>query len=77
MNFGEIIKRERKKRGWQQEELAQKIGSNQATISRIENYIEPDFTTACLILDQLGLDIIDTWKQVKNEKEKSPVEVKK
>lgn len=36
MNFGQIIKELRLRRGWSQEELAFRVGATAATISRIE-----------------------------------------
>ena len=66
MKFGEIIREARKNKGWQQEELAQKVGTNQAYISRIEIYVEPDFSTACRVLEALDLNIQETWLKIKH-----------
>jgi ribosome-binding protein aMBF1 (putative translation factor) len=68
MTLGEIIREARKQKGWQQEDLAQKIDSNQGYISRIEIHVEPDFSTACKVLDALGLDIQETWEKIKPKK---------
>jgi transcriptional regulator with XRE-family HTH domain len=65
MKLGEVIRQVRKEKGWQQEELAQKTGLNQAYISRIEIHIEPDFSTACKILNALDLNIEETWEKIK------------
>lgn len=73
MKFGVLIRETRKEMGFQQEELAQKVGTSQGYISRIENYIEPDFTTACLILEALELDIKEAWEKVKSNKEEATV----
>ena len=36
-NFGDLVKKEREKRGWTQTDLGAKIGINSSAISRIEN----------------------------------------
>jgi transcriptional regulator with XRE-family HTH domain len=74
MKLGEIIREARKSKGWQQEDLAQKIGSNQGYISRIEIYVEPDFSTACRVLEALDLDIRETWIKIKASGKKQETE---
>lgn len=73
MKLGTLIRDTRKMMGFQQEDLAQKVGTNQGYISRIENYIEPDFTTACLILEALDLDIKEAWEKMRPKKEETNI----
>jgi ribosome-binding protein aMBF1 (putative translation factor) len=68
MKLGEIIREARKGKGLQQEDLAQKVGSNQAYISCIEIYVEPDFSTACRVLEALDLNIKETWEKMRSQK---------
>ncbi|MCL2088368.1 MAG: helix-turn-helix domain-containing protein [Oscillospiraceae bacterium] len=55
--LGELIKM-RKEKGMSQSELAEKAGSKQQVISRIENKeSSPTLKTMCRMLDVLGYDI--------------------
>ena len=57
MLIGEIIKEARIKKGWTQDELAEKVGiKSRSSLSLIEKYSRmPTFDVACQIFHALGL----------------------
>ncbi len=58
MSFGEVVKARRLELELTQRELADVAGTEQAMVSRIENYgIEPNFTLGYSILVALDLDV--------------------
>jgi len=56
--FARNVKLLRERKGWTQEQLAEKSGMHRVSIARIEtNVTHPSFAEACLIADVLGVSV--------------------
>ncbi len=61
---GEIVAVCRKKKGWNQEELAYRCGISVSQLSRIErNLSRPSFETIEKLEDNLGVELLDTFRR--------------
>lgn len=68
MKIGELIREERRKKGWTLEILSQKTGLSISKLGLIEKYNQmPKFADMGIICEVLGLDIKEIWKGIKNE----------
>lgn len=76
MNIGELIRSERIKRGWTQEDLAEKIHSTSKTIQRIETgKTKPRLSTRTALAVVLGIpsDAVEAKEDLEAPEEISPV----
>jgi len=72
-NYSQIIRREREKRGWSQEQLAKKIQEKESLIRKIENAeITPDPEVVAKLEKLFGVKLKESVPVVKLEKKSSP-----
>jgi ribosome-binding protein aMBF1 (putative translation factor) len=56
--FSENVRICRKRKGWSQEDLSQRLGVHRVSIARIETAVHhPSFAEACVMADVLGVSI--------------------
>lgn len=71
-NYNQIIRQEREKRGWSQEQLAKKIQEKESLIRKIENAeITPDPEVVAKIEKLFGIKLKESVPVVKIEKKSS------
>ncbi|MDK2796127.1 MAG: putative transcription factor [Archaeoglobaceae archaeon] len=71
-NYNQIIKQEREKRGWSQEQLAKKIQEKESLIKKIENAeITPDPEVVAKLEKLFGIKLKESVPVVKVEKKSS------
>ena len=67
MKIGELIREERKKKGWTLETLSKKTGLSISKLGLIEKYNQmPKFADMGIICEILGLDIKKIWERMKD-----------
>ena len=67
MKLGVIIKRERLKKKWRQEDLGKLLGRSQTNISDIENGEMPKFDIVCILCEIFELAPTELWKEIRDE----------
>ncbi len=77
MELKDIVRQERLKRKWRQEDLGALIGRSQSHISDIEKGDMPKFDVACMLCEIFGIEPNKLWAEIRNESmgiDKIPIE---
>jgi len=67
MKLGVVIKRERLKKKWRQEDLGNLLGRSQTNISDIENGEIPKFTIVCMLCEIFAISPNELWEEIRDE----------